>query len=105
MAEDKTGIFLIVEFDWPAPFEKEHARLARELHQAVQDQEWIKENMAASGGIGGGRSSLWIFWLENYAGLDRLLHDREDPVSQAYRTFIAQMSSVKDTIREEVVFQ
>ena len=39
MTDYKPGIFLIVEFDWPAPFEKEHAQLARQLHQAVQDQD------------------------------------------------------------------
>ena len=104
MADHNTGIYLIVEFDWPKPFEKDHGKLARELHDAVQDRDWIRESVAASGGIGGNRSSLWIFWLESYASLDRLFNDREDPVSRAYLGFFSQMAAVEDYVREEVYF-
>jgi hypothetical protein len=104
MSEGHPGIYLIVEFDWPQPFEQEHAKLARALHDAVQGRDWIKETAAASGGIGGRRSSLWVFRLESYAALDRLFKDREDPVSQAYLAFFSKMATVEDWVREEVVF-
>ncbi|MGD2027516.1 MAG: hypothetical protein PVI99_06835 [Anaerolineales bacterium] len=98
------GIYLIIEFDWPQPFEDEHGKLARALHDAVQEKDWIKESAAASGGVGGRRSSLWVFWLESYAALDRLFKDREDPVSQVYTAFFSKMAAVEDWIREEVYF-
>jgi len=104
MDTTKPGIYLIVEFDWPQPFEEQHGKLARALHDSVQGLDWIKESVAASGGLGGKYSSLWIFWLENYAALDRLLGDPADAVSQAYRAFFSQMKTVRDQIREEVYF-
>lgn len=63
-----------------------------------------KRVVAASGGIGGGPSSLWIFKLANYAALDRLFHDEEDPVAGAYRAFFGEMVDVQDMVREEVIF-
>lgn len=63
----KTGIYLIVDFDWPNPFEPEHGKNARKLHAVVQNQHWIREVAAASSGVGAGPGSSWIFWLENYA--------------------------------------
>ena len=98
------GIYLIVEFDWPNPVETEAAQKAAHLHTVVQNQDWIREVVAASGGLGGENSALWIFWLENYAALDRLFHDRSDEISQAYLGFFSKMPRVKDKIREEVIF-
>ncbi len=95
---------MIVEFAWPRPFSQEHAQNARKLHDVVQGKDWIKEVVAASGGIGEGPASIWIFWLPNYAALDRLLNDKKDPVSHAYLAFFSQMAEVKDKIREQVAF-
>ena len=55
--------------DWPQPFTAEQGKMARQLHDVVQNQSWIKEVVAASGGVGTGPASIWIFWLENYAAL------------------------------------
>lgn len=104
MSEQTVGIYLIVEFEWPRPFSHDHAQKARHLHDVVQDKTWIKEAVAASGGLGDGPLSIWIFWLPNYAALDRLLHDTADPVSQTYIAFFSEMPLVKDKIREEVAF-
>lgn len=98
------GIYLIVEFDWPDVVERELARQAHALHTAVQQQSWIREIVAASGGVGAGPSSIWVFWLANYAALDRLLRDQADPIGQAYRAVFSQMPRVQEKIREEVVF-
>ena len=104
MSKPAVGIYLIVEFEWPRPFSQEQAQNARKLHDVVQDKDWIKEVVAASGGLGDGPPSIWIFWLPDYAALDRLLRVQEDPVSQAYTAFFGQMAVVKDKIREEVAF-
>jgi hypothetical protein len=98
------GIYLIVEFDWPESISKEQGQNAAQLHAVVQNQTWIKEAVAASGGIGGGPSCIWIFWLENYAALDRLLHDKADDVCQTYLAFFSEMPVVHEKIREKVVF-
>ena len=98
------GVYLIVEFDWPNPVEKEVAQKAAHLHKVVQNQSWIQEAIAASGGLSGDHGSLWIFRLENYASLDRLFHDRSDEISQAYVGFFSEMPRVNDKIREEVIF-
>jgi hypothetical protein len=100
----QSGIYLIVEFEWPKPFEPEYGKKARDLHNIVLGQGWIKEVFAASGGIGQGATSMWVFWLESYTALDRLLREQEDPVSKAYLAFFRDMSSVTDRIREEVRF-
>lgn len=104
MSEPRVGIYLIVEFDWPRPFSPEDGKNARKLHDVLQGKEWIREVVAASGGIGEGPSSVWVFWLRNYAALDRLLHDQDDPVSQAYHAFFSKMPVVIDKIREQVDF-
>lgn len=105
MAEiPKAGIYLIIEFEWPQPFTAVQGKMARQLHDVVQDQSWIKEAVAASGGIGTGPGSIWIFWLENYAALDTLLNNETNAVSQAYNSFFAEMPVVQDKIRGEVVF-
>jgi hypothetical protein len=100
----KPGIYLCVDFDWPKPFKEEHGKLARKLHDVVQNQSWIREVVAASGGLGSGPSSTWIFWLEDYAALDTLMRDRENEVTTAYWDFFGQMPLVVDKIRDEVVF-
>lgn len=105
MAEKKIPhIYLIVEFDWPNPVEAEIARKAYRLHQVLQTTDWMKSAIAASHGVGKGSGSLWIFQLENYAALDRLLRDSSDPVYQAYDEFFSAMPVVSTTIREEVLF-
>ena len=98
------GIYLIVEFDWPTPFIPEPVQKAKHLHQILQSQTWIRDIISASGGVGSGSNSIWIFRLEQYAALDRLLRDRSDEVSQAYIGSFTEMIHVKDKIREEVVF-
>ena len=105
MAEQfSQSIYLIVEFDWPSPMKPDLVQRAKDLHQIVQNQTWIEEVVAASGGLGAGPSSVWIFRLENYAALDRLLRDRSDEVSRAYMGFFSEMANVRDKIREAVVF-
>lgn len=102
--ETKPGIYLLINFDWPEPFAAEHGKMARKLHDVVQGKSWIKEAVAASGGIGAGQESVWIFWLENYAALDQLLKDDSDEVAIAYRDFFSEMVMVEESIREEVIF-
>ena len=105
IAEKLTGIYLIVSFNWPEKLTREMADNAAKLHASLADGSWIKETLAASGGIGAGPSSIWVFWLEDYAALDRLLKDKDDPISQAYFNFFSQMVDVSDSIREEVLFR
>lgn len=99
------GIYLMIDFDWPKPSEVDHGKKARRLHDAVQGKTWIKEVVAASGGVGAGPQSSWIFWLADYAALDRLLRANEDEVSKAYRAFFSAMPRVVEKIREEVAFE
>ena len=98
------GIYLIIEFDGPEAITKEHAQNAARLHSVTQNKDWIKEVVAGSGGIGTGPCCIWIFWLENYAALDRLLQKPNNEVSQAYHAFFNDMPVVQDKIREKVVF-
>ena len=100
----KAGIYLIVEFNWPDEFTQEQGKMARHLHDVVQDKSWIREVVAASGGIGEGPSSIWVFWLENYAALDTLLEARDNEVCQAYINFFSEMPLVNEKIRGEVLF-
>ena len=104
MSDHSPGIYLIVEFDWPTPFEQEHGKKARKLHDLVQTADWVQESVAASGGIGAGQSSIWIFRLANYAALDTLLRDFENEVCKAYIDFFSVMPVVTEKIREEVIF-
>ncbi|MEX1071203.1 MAG: hypothetical protein WEC37_01130 [Anaerolineales bacterium] len=103
-AKLQKGIYLIISFNWPSNFTKEMAQNAKKLHEAVLAASWIRETLAASGGIGSGASSLWAFWMEDYASLDRLLHNENDPVCQAYLAFFPSMVDVTENIREQVVF-
>jgi hypothetical protein len=97
------GIYLIVQFNFPQPFQPEYGELARSLHQAVAGEKWIEEVFAASGGVGAGPASIWVFKLENYATLDRLFAG-EEPAARAYLEFFRSMDNVQDFIREEVTF-
>lgn len=97
------GIFLIVQFNFPRPFDPEYGAKAKSLHQVLEGQDWIEEVLAGSGGIGAGPSSIWVFKLGDYSALDRLFSG-EDPVSKAYVDFFSVMEDVTDMIREEVVF-
>ncbi len=97
------GIYLIVQFNFPKPFTPEFGEKAIVLHKILDGQDWIEEVLTASGGIGCGSSSIWIFKLSNYAAIDRLLGG-DDPVSKAYTNFIGDMDDVEEIIREEIVF-
>jgi hypothetical protein len=99
----ESGIYLVVQFSFPKPFQAEYGEKASALYQVLKGQDWIEEVFAASGGIGGGPSSIWVFKLNDYSALDRLLGS-EDPVSKAYVDFFGTMEDVHDFIREEVVF-
>jgi len=46
-----------------------------------------------------------MFWLENYAALDRLFSGQEDPVCAACRVFFISMDNVEDRVRQEVRFR
>ena len=105
MAPQPPGVYLIVEFDWPQIITKEMSMAARALHDALQGkQTWIRETVAASNGVGSGPSSLWIFWLENYAALDSLIPQAVDPISGAFHVFFSHMQNVKQSLRDEVIF-
>lgn len=97
------GIFLIVSFNFPRPYQPEYGEKILALHKAIKGVEWIEEVFAASGGVGSGPSSIWVFKLKNYGALDILLGN-EDEVSKAYLDFLNVMEDVQDMIREEVVF-
>ena len=97
------GIYLIVQFDFPKPYQPEYGTKAKTLHQALDEQDWIEEVFAASGGIGGGPSAIWVFKVDRYASLDRLFNG-SDPVSKAYVDFFSAMEGVRDILREEVIF-
>jgi hypothetical protein len=62
---------------------------ARAILDTVQGKSWIKESVAAIGGIRAGQSSVWIFRLESFAALNRLLIDDDDEVAQTYRSFFS----------------
>lgn len=101
---DSPGVYLFVHFNWPKGYTKKMAQAARALHDQVLSADWIQEVLAASGGIGGGPSSVWVFRVDDYAALDRLLKDLQDPVAQAYRDFFQDMVDVNESLREEVLF-
>lgn len=100
----QAGIYLIIDFEWPKPFDGGCVKRARTLHEVVQLQSWVHEVVAAGGGIGSGPAYTWVFWLESYAALERLLRSDHDEVALAYRAFFADMTNVTDKIREEVLF-
>lgn len=102
--EKQPGIYLIIEFEWPKEFDPETGIKARQLHALVQNKRWIKPIVAASGGIGQGASSMWIFWLENYATLDMIYHESDNEVGKLFQSFFSKMENVSDKIREEVFF-
>ncbi|MDX1436470.1 MAG: hypothetical protein R3335_06655 [Anaerolineales bacterium] len=99
----ESGIYLIVQFNFPTPFFPEVGQKAKRLHAACQSSDWIENILTASGGIGPGPSSIWIFKLNSYASLD-LLFDRENDASKAYIDFFTSVEDVAEIIRDEVVF-
>ena len=99
----KQNIYLIVQFNFPKPFQPEVGAKAKALHQALDGQDWIEELFAANGGVGGGPSSVWVFRLDDYASLDKLFHG-DEPVSQAYVDFFRAVDDVEDFVREAVYF-
>ena len=105
MSDQPPGIYLFIQFNWPTEITKEMAQAARHFHDILGEADWIEEIIAASGGLGGGPSSIWVLRLANYAALDRLLKDREDQVSQAYMNFFSHMVDMHEFIREEVIFR
>jgi hypothetical protein len=98
------ALYLFIEFEWPREVTKELGGLAHKLHTLTQDAGWIQEVVAASGGIGGEMSSVWVFQLADYAALERLMRDPDDEISQTYMQFFSQMADVRDSLREQVVF-
>jgi hypothetical protein len=104
MATNKAGIYLFVDFEWAEPFNPEHGKLARKLHDTVQGQSWIKEVAAGSNGIGQGTKHVWVFWLENYAALETLLRDESNEIGKLYKAFFSAMPVVHEKLREEVWF-
>ena len=94
--------YLIIEFDWPDSPTPEHRKTVLTFRQAAGLADF-EEILAASGGIGAGPSSLWIFRIESYATIDRLRAPGN--LGKAYRDFGAAMCNVSERIREEVEFR
>ena len=97
------SIYLIVNFNFPKPFKPEYGELVSILHQLLDADDWIEDVLTASGGIGGGPPSIWVFKLMDYASLDRLFRGGE-AILKAYFEFFRVMDDVEDIIREEVIF-
>ena len=103
----KPGIFLILEFDWPREETPDMYKAAGNLHNKVQKTDWIEEIFAGFGGIGSGKASIWVFKMSTYADLDKLLNSYkldQNEVSKAYSKFFKLMINVEEKIRQEVVF-
>ena len=98
------GLFLIIRFNWPREFKPEYGDAAKSLHVAIEHADWITEVLAASGGLGGKQSSYWVFKIQDYAALDRLLGEGDDAVASAYDLFFSSMLDIDEVIRKEVVF-
>ena len=98
-----TGFYLIIEFDWPSTISKELALIVRKFHDLVMEEDWLEETIAASGGIGGDNSSLWIFRIENYASLDKFLHGK-NPVAENFPKWADKMAKMKLSVKEQVKF-
>lgn len=105
--KQKSGIYLIVEFDWPKEENTEMYKAAGNLHRAVQQADWIEEIFAGFGGIGAGKASIWVFKMKQYSDLDKLVNSYnsdQNEVSSAYSVFFKLMINVEEKVREEVVF-
>ncbi|MHA1865122.1 MAG: hypothetical protein ACTSVB_11835 [Candidatus Heimdallarchaeaceae archaeon] len=99
----KPGIYYIVMFDWPEEVSSELSKKVREFHELVEKAPWIREIVAASGGIGIGATSIWIFWLQDYTDLNKLLRSEEE-ISKLYHEWTKEMQNVETMVREEVIF-
>ena len=107
MSNPRPNKYLIVEFDWPKVEKPEMYKAAGNLHRALEEADWIEEVFAGFGGIGAGKSSIWVFKIAKYANLDEL-NDSYNPdqneVSKAYSEFFKMMINVEEKIREEALF-
>ena len=77
------------------------------MHETVRKNDWIDDPVVAYGGVGNGLPCMWIFSLESYAFLDKLLHptkNEHNDVAIAYSNFFNQMKTVKSKIKHEVQF-
>ncbi|MHA1303502.1 MAG: hypothetical protein ACTSQE_13230 [Candidatus Heimdallarchaeaceae archaeon] len=97
------GIFYIISFDWPEEISSELSEKVRKFHELVKQTDWIEEKVAASGGIGVGATSIWIFWLQDYTDLNKLLRD-DNELAKLYREWTHEMLNLETTVREEVMF-
>ncbi len=91
-------------FDWPTEISEEIANDAKLLHNLLNEADWIEETIAASGGIGGQFSSIWVFKLKSYADIERLLHNYDDPVCRQYHKFFNQTAKMQTMVRDRVIF-
>ncbi|HSH03654.1 MAG TPA: hypothetical protein VLL52_14130 [Anaerolineae bacterium] len=100
----EASLYLIVEFNFPRPFQPDYGEKAKALHEAVEACDWVEEVVAGSGGIGGEEAgAIWIFKVADYGALGRLVRG-DEPVAQAYGAFFRAMVDVRDKVREEVLF-
>ncbi|MHA2089777.1 MAG: hypothetical protein ACW98K_02860 [Candidatus Kariarchaeaceae archaeon] len=105
---DTSGLYLIVEFDWPNEITSELFKASAHLHEVVTKSDWIDEKVAGYGGLRLDFQCIWIFRVKDYAALDKLLNlpgDKQDDVAKAYSYFFDNMIKVKETIRQEVTFR
>ena len=94
MSNLRPNKYLIVEFDWPKEEKPEMYKAAGNLHRALEEAEWIEEIFAGFGGIGVGKSSIWVFKITKYANLDKLNDSYnldQNEVSKAYSEFFKMM--------------
>ena len=102
------GLFLIVEFDWPKEITPQLFKASSHLHEVVTQSDWIDEKVAGYGGLRIDFQCIWIFRVNDFVALEKLLNlpeDEQDDVAKAYANFFDNMIKVKETIRQEVIFQ
>jgi len=99
----ESELYLIIEFDWPEPITKELASTVRNFHDIIKSEDWIQATVAASGGIGGDYSSLWVFEIQNYATLDKFFHGT-NPVTENFPKWADLMTKMKISVKEKVKF-
>src|SRR2546422_3126377 len=98
------GIILFVEFAWPRPFVPDHGTLASQLHAAVAKHAWLREIVAASGGVGGRPSSPRGFLLPGYAARAPPFRLAEGPGGQAHPALFSGIDNGSANPREGVLF-
>ena len=95
--------YLIIEFDWPETITKELATSVRKFHDLIELEDWINEEIAASGGIGGEFSSIWIFNIGPYAGLDKFFHG-DNPIAEHFPKWADFMAKMRISVKQKVHF-